>query len=185
MKNALILHGTNGHSSHNWFPWLKQQLESRDWNVWVPNLPHCEKPDPKNYIPFILGNKDWEFNNESVIIGHSSGAVSILHLLQSFPKDTKVDTCILVGTFNDDLGEDFLSVLFDTPLNFDEIKKRAKRIVLVHSDDDPYCPLEHAEYQQKKLDAELVLLKGQKHFSVSTAGEKYKKFPELLKILGV
>ena len=120
MKNALILHGTSGHSSHNWFPWLKGEFEKSNWDVWVPNLPHSERPHPENYIPFLLGDKEWDLNEESVIIGHSSGAVTILHLLQSLPDDVKVDTCILVGTFNDDLGEDFLSVLFDTPFDFEK-----------------------------------------------------------------
>lgn len=54
MKNILILHGTDGKKTHNWFPWLKEQLKSRGWNVWVPNLPCAERPNLKRYNNFIL-----------------------------------------------------------------------------------------------------------------------------------
>ncbi len=35
----------------------------------------------------------------------------------------------------------------------------------------------------KKLNAKLIIKKGQKHFSIGTYGEKYKKFPFLLKLI--
>ena len=31
MKNALILHGTQGNSGENWFPWLKKKLEEKGY----------------------------------------------------------------------------------------------------------------------------------------------------------
>ena len=80
MKNALILHGTDGKSTHNWFPWLKSELEGKGWKVWVPDLPEADKPDIERYNTFILSS-DWEFNAQSVIVGHSAGAVEVLGLL--------------------------------------------------------------------------------------------------------
>ena len=182
MKNALILHGTNNNSKGNWIPWLKNKLEDKGFKVWTPNLPKATHPNIKRYNKFLL-SKNWDFNQDSIIIGHSSGAVATLGLLQVLPEKTKVNTCILVGTFNDDLGWDVLDGLFETPFDWQKIKKKAKKFIFIHSDNDPYCPLEHAQFQAKKLDGELHLLKGQKHFSFNTMGEKYKKFPFLLKLL--
>lgn len=183
MKNALILHGTNGTSQHNWFPWLKEELETRDWKVWVPDLPRADVPNLKRYNKFLLENKDWDFNNESYLIGHSSGAMAIMGLLQALPKETVVDTCILVGAFKNSLGEKYLEEIFEEPFNFEYIKQKAKRIIFIHSDNDPYCPLEHAEYLVEKLDAMLIIKDGQKHFSTGTYGEKYKEFPFLLELI--
>jgi hypothetical protein len=165
MKNALILHGTNASSSDNWFPWLKKELEKKEYKVWVPNLPHAEKPNIDRYNKFIFTNKDWIFDSDSIIIGHSSGAVEILGLLEAFPDDIVIDKCFLVGSFMDDLGWDSLKELFLKSFDFEKIMRHSIEFIFIHSDNDPYCPLEHAEYLSKKLNGKLILIKGQGHFS--------------------
>lgn len=175
MKNALILHGTDSNSSANWFPWLKGELENLGYKVWVPNLPHAEKPNIERYNKFLLANNDWVFDSESIIIGHSSGAVEILGLLQALQEDAVVNKCILVGSFMDDLGWDSLKELFLKPFDFEKIKKQARQFIFIHSDNDPYCPLENAEYLSQKLNGKLIVIKGQGHFS----GEKVT-IPEML-----
>lgn len=183
MKNVLILHGTDNNSKGNWFPWLKRELEKRSWKVWVPDLPQPDKPSIKKYNQYILANKEWKFDKDSVLIGHSSGAVAILGLLQHLPEDVIVDTCILVGSFKDSLGWDALDGLFEEPFDFERIKSKARKFVFIHSDNDPYCPLEHAKYLSEKLDGELIVKKGQKHFNLEK-GPEYKRFPLILEILG-
>lgn len=182
MKNALILHGTEGHSQENWFPWLKEELEKRGYKVWVPDLPGADKPNVCTYNPFILSK--WQPNEESVIIGHSSGATSILGLFNKLDDDIKVDKAILVAGFRDNLDWDALDDLFIYDFDWEEIKTKAKEFILLHSDDDPYVPLEQGEFLKKKLGAKLIVQKGQKHFSVGSGGEKFKKLPILLELLG-
>lgn len=50
MKNALILHGAGNDSQGNWFPWLKIQLQRKDYTVWVPNLPDFDHPNIKKWL---------------------------------------------------------------------------------------------------------------------------------------
>jgi len=185
MKNALILHGTDATSHDNWFPWLKNELEKIGCNVWVPDLPKADWPNMKRYNKHIFDNKNWKFNVDTVIVGHSSGAVALLGLLQKLPLKNKVDTCILVGVFRSTLDWENLKDLFNIKLDFKKIKKMARRFVFVHSNDDPFCPLDDARYLSEKLGGELVILKGQKHFSMgpNLGGSKYKKFPLILEIL--
>lgn len=183
MKNALILHGTDGHSKENWFDWLKQELEKDGYKVWVPDLPGANKPNIERYNDFIFSNKEWQFDSDSIIIGHSSGAVAILGLLEALPDDVQVNTCYLVGAFRNDLKWDALKDLFINPFDFAKIKTKAKKFVFIHSDNDPYCPLNHAEYLAKELGGELIVKEGQKHFSIGTMGDSYKEFPFLLKLI--
>ncbi len=183
MKNALILHGTGDCPKDNWFEWLKNKLEKENYKVWLPQLPDASKPNIQKYNQLLLSNTDWNFNQESVLVGHSSGAVAILGLLQNFPQGKKVDVCYLIGSFKDDLGWDSLDELFLKPFDFELIKTKANKFIFIHSDNDPYCPLKHAQYLSNKLGGELIIKPGQFHFSIGSAGQKYKEFPFLLETI--
>lgn len=181
MKNALILHGTDAKSTDHWFPWLKGELEKLGYEVWVPDLPQANKPNIQRYNNVLL-NESFEFNEETIIFGHSSGAVTILGLLQALPEDIVIKKAIFVGAFRNDLGWDSLKELFNEPFDFKKIRKHAKQITFIHSDNDPYIPLEQAEYLKEKLGAELIVLTGQGHFNIGS-DPKYTKFPYLIEVI--
>lgn len=183
VKNAIILHGTLGSPNENWFPWLKTQLEDEGFCVWLPKLPVPEKPDPRNVIPFILENCPFQISSETLIIGHSSGAVQILHLLPKL--ESKITLTVLIGSFKDNnfLKWEPNNDLFAWPFDFDKCKINCDKFVYIHSDDDPFCPIEHAQFLKNKTGGELIIIPNQKHFSVSTMGESYRKFPQLIDII--
>jgi uncharacterized protein len=182
MKNALILHGTDANSQANWFPWLKEKLEQEGYKVWVPDLPGADRPNAAAYTTFLLANKDWQFNDRSIIVGHSSGAVEILNLLQHFPKEVVIRACFLVGSFSEVLASEpdweQLRDLFTEPFDFPVIKQHAKKFVFIHSKNDPYCPLEQAEYLAHELDGEMILFEDKQHFTASL-DPAFTEFPEL------
>ncbi|MCX7996918.1 MAG: alpha/beta fold hydrolase [Patescibacteria group bacterium] len=193
MKPALILHGTNAAPDHNWYPWLARKLEEQSYTVWVPQLPECEYPDTANYNSFLLNpahhHEGFVFDNQTILIGHSSGSLAVLQLLQALPPEITVADVFLVGAFKDNLGwrdrkgRAILDGILTPDLDFPRLKNRAKRYVLIHSENDPYCPLSHASYLAVRLGGELIIQTGQYHFSVNTAGEKYRKFPFLLDLI--
>lgn len=181
MKNILILHGTGDDSEANWFQWLKEELEKQGYKVWVPDLPKANWPNIERYNKFIL--PQWQFNQDSIIIGHSSGATAILGLLGALPEGVGIDKAILVAGFVDDLGWKSLTGLFKKPFNWEVIRKKAKKFILIHSDNDPFVSLEQGKFLKDKLKGKLIIIKGEKHFSISNGGEKYKQFPKLLKYI--
>lgn len=183
MKNAIILHGTGNGPQNNWFQWLKIELESMGYDVWVPNLPKNDTPDIKRYNEFIFSHKEFSFNEETILIGHSSGAVAILGILQNLPSNIKINSAYLIGVFKEAPGEKEFEGLFNEPFDFEKIMSHVNKMIYIHSDNDPYCPLNHAEYLSERTKGELVVIPGQQHFSISTAGEKYKEFPALLELI--
>ena len=182
MTNILILHGTEATPDHNWFMWLKGKLVGKGYHVWLPQLPGADKPNSITYTDFLLSNKAFKFNNDTVLIGHSSGAVEILNLLQHLPGRTKIKGAILVSAFMNDLGWDSLSELFRTDFDFEKIKQHCKKFIFIHSDNDPYISLEHPKQLASETGGELIVLAGQGHFNTD-AGPRYKQFPEIIQFI--
>jgi uncharacterized protein len=175
----VILHGTDADHTSNWFPWLKSELEKLGHEVWVPDLPGAKLPNITKYKEFLLSS-GYDFRG-SVLIGHSSGSSAIYGLLQDGSESFKVNTAILVGTFKGDLGWDSLHGV-NVPFDFSKIKKRANKFIIIHSDDDPYCPIDGAKEIASELEAKFVLLPQQGHFSKGL-DPRFDKFPEVLEII--
>lgn len=182
MKQVLILHGTDASPDTNWFRWLEKTLINDGYKAWLPQLPQSATPNTKTYNEFLLSNTDFIFNDETILVGHSSGAVEILSLLQNLPDGVKVGDVYLVSAFKDSLGWDALDGLFTEQYDYGRIKTKARSITLVHSDNDPYVPLEHAKFLKDKLDARLLVIRGQGHFNLEQS-EGYKEFPLLMQII--
>ncbi len=183
MKRAVILHAMEQNSQGHWYPWLKSQLETRGYEVWVPDLPHAEHPDTSEMTQFLLSNNIWSFQ-DNLIIGHSSGSVEVLYLLQALPVDVTVKTAVIVSPFDHPLPgmEQQHDRIFLTPLDLNRVQTRTEKFIFVHGDDDPWCPLDGAASLARQTDGELVVVPGGKHFSTSL-DPAYTTFPKLLEIL--
>lgn len=182
MANFLILHGTGGAPDSNWFMWLKGVLIGQGHRVWLPQLPGSATPNANIYNTFLLSNPDFVFDAETIIVGHSSGAVAALNLLQQLPGTTKIKAAVLVSAFKDDLGWESLKDLFIEPFDFDAIKAHCAKFIYIHSDDDPHCPIEHPKFLVDKTGGQLIVYEGQGHFNTEQS-HHYKQFPELLDLI--
>lgn len=182
MKQALILHGTAATPESNWFTWLKGELEIAGYKVWLPQLPAAETPNTITYNRFLLNTPDFTIDPDTVIIGHSSGAVEALNLLQHLPQNVKAGDVYAVSAFRDNLNLESLNGLFTEAYEYGRIELNARSITFIHSDNDPYVPLEHAEFLSAQLDAPLILIPGQGHFNTEQS-ETYVQFPELLQLI--
>jgi uncharacterized protein len=219
MTRVVLLHGTLGQPEGNWFRWLEEQLQAKGVEVWLPQLPHAEQPSLSEWIDFVHRNCPFALDENTIIVGHSSGAVLALALAQE--NQTKLKSVICVSVFTNEWGEStaiewppnarLFDVKFDwgkirnntsttedRPLNQFQNEKHAEgssaslrvtsgasqasSITLVHSDDDPYIPLEQADWIAEKLKAELIVIPGQGHFNLEKSPD-YTAFPALLALV--
>ncbi len=180
MKRAIILHGTDSNPEANWFAWLKQKLSTAGYDVWVPQLPDCHVPNLETYGNFLF-DSGWDFTN-SLVIGHSSGAVEVLNLLMDERcPHVKLAVCASAWDHGTPAGMDdlqFAQLFPEHGFDFDRIKSKAERIEFFHSDNDPYCPLEQAEYLAKNTGANLTVIPDGDHL-----GGNYTEFPELWNVI--
>lgn len=182
MKRAVILHGTDANPDANWFPWLREKLEAEGYEVWVPELPGNHMPNREVYNDFLFSN-GWDFA-DNIVVGHSSGAVSVLNLLMD-ERCPRVKLAVIVSAWAGGLPEGYEkdSTQFDDlfpPEGFDfaRMKSKAECIAFLHSDDDPYCPFEQAKYLAEQLDAPLTTVHEGKHL-----GSDFTELPQVWEII--
>jgi uncharacterized protein len=186
MKTALILHGTDAAPDQNWFPWLKAKLGERGYNVWVPLLPQNHTPNRETYGNFLLENDGQSAPGaqrhnlqDAIIIGHSSGAVEALNLLMD-PRTPHIKLAVIVSAWAGekpngyDTNEQFENLFPPEGFDFARMKQKADKIVFMHGADDPYCPLERAQYLAEQLSAPITIVPNGHHL-----GAKFTQLPEL------
>jgi len=164
----------------NWFPWLKAKLEAAGYEVWIPQLPDCDRPNRNTYANFLL-NGQHDFT-DNIVIGHSSGAVEVLNLLMD-ERMPHVKIAVMVGAWDHGVppGMDpapFAHLFPPSGFDFAAIKQKADKLAFLHGDDDPYCPLEQAQYLAKELDAPITVKHEGHHL-----GSRFTELPELWQII--
>ena len=179
MKNAFIFHGTEGYPEENWFPWLKQELEKKDYKVYVPHFPSPPIIPAKISEWFaVLKNYELYINKDTIIIGHSLGGVFTLKVLEKLQHPIKA--AILVGTpigiepiLNYNRDNSFGGFSFD----WKSILKNAHHFEVFQSDDDPYVSLGNGEQLARNLNATLNFVPNAGHFNTKAG---YTRFDLLL-----
>lgn len=171
-KRVFIIHGWEGYPEEGWFPWLKQELEVRDFEVTVPSMPDSDVPKLERWLPYlkeIIGTPD----AHTYLVGHSMGARALMHYVADLPEGVKMGGIVSVaGAFVlrglDQEERAVLQPWLDEPLKAASIHQHTRQIVAIFSDNDPWIPLaENKALFQKQFQAEIYVLKNQGHFSGS------------------
>lgn len=183
-NRAIILHGLQANSDSNWFPWLKEQLEQRDYEVWAPDLPGADHPVASKWANYLL-KSSWDFQG-SLIIGHSAGAVAAMVLAQLLPPNIHPKAEVLVSAFNpvSTYNEYYreLKDLHDIPFDFKRIQATVDRFIFVHGNNDPWAPFADGQDLAAKTSGEFVAVPNGQHFSLAL-DPAYAEFPFLLDLL--
>lgn len=178
MKNAIILHGTGDKNTDFWFPYLKEKLEKKGFEVWLPQLPNAEKPNIEDWLSFVLENG--KFTQDTILIGHSAGSQLILSILENI--DIKVAQAILVSGYAEPLIENADSKVRPS-LDWVKVKQNVKDIIFVNSDNDPWgCNDKQGRIMFDKLGGTQII-KHEGHMGSTKHKQPYKEFPFLLKLI--
>ena len=181
MKTAIILHGTLGSPDGNWFQWLKKKLEAKGLTVWLPQLPGAEQPSLANWQQFVKDGCPFPINEETLIVGHSSGAILALVLAEN--NVAKIGAIVDVSVFHDNsLQWQPNDKLFDVQFDWTAIRQGVNELLFIHSDNDPYVPLNQAQHVATNSGGEIIIIPGEGHFNLERSDE-YKQFPKLIEIL--
>ncbi|MDD3262915.1 MAG: alpha/beta hydrolase [Candidatus Absconditabacteria bacterium] len=142
----------------------------------IPEMP-CKQN--ANYVAWkIRFERHFLFlnNEDTILIGHSQGAVFLTKRLSEnqFPK--KVKQLHLVSSVFDDnnLDEETIGNFAFDPKNLGNITNQCEKIILYHSKDDDIVPFRHSEELKKHLPkATFFIFEDKGHF-------RQEEFPKLL-----
>ncbi len=177
--NAIILHGTGTKNNEFWFPYLKKELESLGYEVWLPQLPNDECPNLNNWLPFIFSNG--KFTKDTILIGHSAGSQVILSVLENI--DVTIKKAILVSGYAKTLRKNTKGEKVEGEPNWRVIKLHAKEFIFINSDNDPWgCDDTQGRMMQENLGGQLII-RHDGHMGSTTYNQPYKEFPLLVELV--
>lgn len=163
-KRVIIIHGYHGNPNKNWFPWLKAELERRDFEVLVPAMPIADVPQLKVWLPTLQELAGVPDQN-TYLVGHSLGCITILRYLESLAEGQQVGGAVLVAGFSQPIHLTELNNYFETPLDYQKCRQAALAITCINSDNDHHVPLEQAKIMRDQLGAKLVVVENGGHLN--------------------
>jgi len=168
MKRVITIHGWEGYPEGGWRPWLRQKLLKKGIEVVNPAMPNTKHPKMNKWVKHLKSVIGTPSDN-TVLVGHSLGVITILRYLETLKAGERIGGAIFVAGFSSDLnyegykGE--LSSFFKTLVSWNKVKKHCNNFIILHSKDDPWVPLKHALLMEEKLRVKAIIQDGMKHYS--------------------
>jgi predicted alpha/beta hydrolase family esterase len=172
IKRVFIVHGWDGYPDEGWSPWLKRELEAREFEVFVPQLPNPATPRIESWVS-ALAEVVGEVDEWTYFVGHSMGCQTITRYLDTSPDGVKIGGAVFVAGFfkrltnleDDDEVREIARHWLETPHDLMKVKSHLPKSVAIFSDNDPYVPLDNQDDFRDKLGSEIVIEHNRGHFS--------------------
>lgn len=188
MKNYFVIHGFMGSNIENWFPWLKQNIDSKERCCIIPQFPiELSKHNYNEWKKLLdVYYKDFNMiNSSSVLIGHSTGSICALKYV--LENEIKIDKLILISGFNNyyapdenDIHNIINPTYFVDDNKIKEINKYVNEIICIYGNPDPYISQDVFHHLANTLNAKEVIIKNGGHLNEESG---YKEFKELLEYI--
>jgi uncharacterized protein len=160
-----------------WFPSVINELSKLDCNVVAKNMPDPITAKKDIWLPFM--EKDLQIDNETIGVGHSSGAIALL----KYAETHHVKGLVLIGAYYTDLGDETEkeSGYFDGDWDWSSINANAEFIIQFASTNDPYIPIEESRFLKTQLPKlEYIEFNDKGHMGEDVG---MTEFPELVEAL--
>ena len=170
MKRAIIVHGWGESPENSWFPWLKEELEKRDYMTEVPAMPDTEHPAIHAWVEKLSELVRAAGDDELVLVGHSVGCQTILRTLEAIDS-ANVSKAVLVAAWLNLMNlepeeEEIIEPWLKEPIDFDTVRGRADSFTVILSDNDDWVPFEESKNDfEAKLGANVIVEHAKGHMN--------------------
>lgn len=180
MKRIFIIHGWGFAPHHNFYPWLKSELEKLGYKVFVLDMPNTENPVIEACVSHLRGLVGTPDKNTH-FIGHSIGCQTILRYLETI--STPVGKAVFVAgwfyleNLEDSEAEKIAEPWLTIPIDLAKVKKVLPSSTLIISDNDPFGAFEENKKKFAELGSKITVLHNAGHIDKESG---YTKLPEAL-----
>jgi predicted alpha/beta hydrolase family esterase len=144
---VILIHGNGGGTADDvWLPWVERELTALGLEVINRTFPDNVKARARFWLPFL---ESLGADANTIVIGHSSGAVAALRYAVAHP----LYGSVLVGVCHTDLGDGFeaQSGYYTDPWPWQTIREHQQFIAVFGSTDDPHIPIAEARHVAAQL----------------------------------
>lgn len=174
-KRVFITHGYQSSPDRNWFFWLKETLEKKGIEVFIPALSNPEAPVREVWLECLdkaVGNID----EHTFFVAHSLGCITDLYFLSQHVG--KAGGMILVAGFAEKITAIPELVTYSSSvIDFEHIIQTVPHRIVFGSPQDYIVPFEMTKRMAKRLDAKLIEMPDCGHFMEE---DGFETFPALL-----
>jgi uncharacterized protein len=175
-KRVFFIHGWGGTAVEGWRPWLKEQLEAKNFTVLNLTMHNTNYPQMNEWLDSLQKTVVTPDKN-CYFVGHSLGCITILHFMESLKEGQKIGGALLIAAFTDDLETKELKNFFTKDINWKKIKIHCPKFTALLSDNDPYVDISYGDIFKEKLKAKIIVSHNMGHFS---AADGITELPEAL-----
>jgi uncharacterized protein len=174
MTTVVLIHGTYGSPTENWFPWLREQIRDAGHNVKTPSF---STPDGQSLTSWRrqFDEQVGSIGSDCVLVGHSLGALFMCDLLERSQKPIRAS--FFASGFSSLLGNPEFDVPNATFVRSDfdwkRIRKNGGKMFAYFGDNDPYVPKKASEEFASKLGVHPKVISGGGHLNDSAGFKKF------------
>lgn len=183
--NILILHGSYGKPFENWFPWMENQLSELGIECIIPTFP---TPNYQRYSDWATlldyYNRKGYLNNETIIIGHSCGAIFAVKYI--IDRNIHIKGVITISGYNNfKSGDSTMDALngsfYRTRNGINKIESLTDLRISFYADNDPFIPIDTLKEFASDINAEPIIVPNAGHFNASSGYTSFEKLLEIIK----
>lgn len=142
------------------------ELEKHGIYACALSMPSPDDPRREEWIEEIARHVERNKNDEIYLVGHSLGAPAVLCYLEMVERPIR--GAVLVSGPAEKTDNEKVNRFFETPFDYENIRRKSAAFAVIHGDEDPIVPLSDANTLRDNLKAELFVVKGGKHLNGSS-----------------
>lgn len=165
--------GAGDVTAANWYGWVQKKLNDLDdVTCDLRNMPDPFLARESIWVPFM--REDLGCNENTIVIGHSSGAEAAMRFAEKY----RVKGIVVVSACVTDLGDENerASGYYNRPWEWQKIKENTDWRIQFGSTDDPFIPWQEQQQVADGLQSELHRFDDKGHFMNTT-------FPQMMDVI--